>query len=98
MINANSHREAELAEIASRAIQDKMQTEKHWRMVYLTHVFVNRMLRDKIDSEMNKFKTVELAFKTIKTATVFYVLSREFLMQISSLINISTNNLFMDST
>jgi len=69
LINANSHREAELAEIASRAIQDKMQTEKHWRMVYLTHVFVNRMLRDKIDSEMNKFKTVELAFKTIKTAT-----------------------------
>lgn len=68
--NINSQRELELSEIASRAIQDKMQSEKHWRMVHLTHVFVNKILRDKIDSEMNKFKTVEQAFKTIKTATV----------------------------
>ena len=48
--NINSQREFELAEIASRAIQDKMQTEKHWRMVYTTHIFVNKMLRNKIDS------------------------------------------------
>ena len=27
------------------------------------------MLRDKIDKEMEKFKTVEFAFKEIKTAT-----------------------------
>lgn len=70
LINVNSAREGELAEIASRAIQDKMQTEKHWRMVYLTHSFVNKTLRNKIESEMNKFKIVEQAFKTIKTATV----------------------------
>jgi hypothetical protein len=69
-------REVELAEIASRAIQDKMQTEKHWRMVYLTHVFVNKMLRDKIDAEMEKFWVVEQAFKTIKTATVRIRLAR----------------------
>ena len=97
MINANNHREAELAEIASRAIQDKMQTEKHWRMVYLTHVFVNRMLRGKIESEMDKFKTVEFAFKTIKTSTVNFNIFREFQTQISSLINISTRKLYTDS-
>ena len=83
LINANTTREAELAEIASRAIQDKMQTEKHWRKVYLTHVFVNRMLRDKIEAEMSKFKTVEFAFKTIKTATVTVDLFRVFQTQIS---------------
>lgn len=81
LINVNEQREAELSEIASRAIQDKMQTEKHWRKVYLTHVFVNRMLRDKIDAEMNKFKTVEFAFKTIKTATVLINIFRVYQMQ-----------------
>lgn len=35
----------------------------------MTHLFVNKMLRDKIDKEMEKFKTVEFAFKEIKTAT-----------------------------
>ena len=38
-------------------------------MIHLTNLFVNRMLRDKISSEMAKFKTVESAFKTIKTST-----------------------------
>ena len=57
--NMNSHRESELAEIASRAIQDKQQTEKHWRMIHLTNLLVNRMLRDKIEAEMLKFQTVE---------------------------------------
>lgn len=70
LINANQQREAELGEIASRAIQDKGNDEKHWRMVHLTHIFVSRMLRHKIEVEMEKFKTVEQAFKTIKTATV----------------------------
>lgn len=38
-------------------------------MVHLTNLFVNRVLRDKIESEMTKFRTVEEAFKTIKTST-----------------------------
>jgi hypothetical protein len=98
LINANSTREAELAEIASRAIQDKMQTEKHWRMVYLTHVFVNRLLRDKIDAEMNKFKTVEFAFKTIKTATVAQDLFRVFRMPTSWSASTSTKRSSTGST
>lgn len=80
LINVNEMREAQLSEIASRAIQDKAQTEKHWRMVYLTHVFVNKMLRDKINMEMEKFRTVEQAFKTIKTATVQQCLCRVLTM------------------
>lgn len=39
------------------------------------------MLRYKIDIEMEKFKTVEQAFKTIKTATVISFLFRVSLMQ-----------------
>ena len=35
------------------------------------------MLRNKIDKEMEKFKTVEFAFKEIKTATVNMCLLRE---------------------
>ena len=94
LINVNEQREAELSEIASRAIQDKMQTEKHWRKVYLTHVFVNRMLRDKIDAEMNKFKTVEFAFKTIKTATVLINIFRVYQMQTNLWTNISAKKPF----
>ena len=50
-------------------MQDKNENEKQWRKIYLTHSFVSKMLRDKIDKEMEKFKTVEIAFKQIKTAT-----------------------------
>jgi hypothetical protein len=74
-----------------------MQTEKHWRMVYLTHVFVHRMLRDKIDAEMNKFKTVEFAFKTIKTATVTLGLFRVYQMPTNWSASTSTKKSSMES-
>jgi hypothetical protein len=67
--NANSEREADLMEIAERAVQDKDISEKQWRQIFLTHIFVNKMLRNKIEKEMEKFRTVEFAFKEIKTAT-----------------------------
>ena len=67
--NANMEREADLVEIAERAIQDKDQNEKQWRKIFLTHIFVNKMLRNKIEKEMEKFRTVQFAFKEIKTAT-----------------------------
>lgn len=66
----NIERELELTEIAERAMQDKDPNEKEWYNIYMTHLFVSKMLRDKIDREMMKFSTVEMAFKTIKTATV----------------------------
>ena len=66
----NQAREADLYEIAERAIQDKDLNEKNWRKIFLTHVFVNRMLRNKIEKEMDKFRVVEFAFKEIKTSTV----------------------------
>ena len=56
-------------EIAERAMQDKNEDEKQWWKIYLTHSFVSKMLRNKIDKEMEKFKVVEIAFKQIKTAT-----------------------------
>lgn len=66
-------------------------------MVYLTNVFVNKMLRNKIDAEMLKFKTVESAFKTIKTATVFFLSLRVYLMRKVLLANISIRKLFMEN-
>ena len=78
--NRNSSREMELVEIAERAIQDKDHSEKQWRKIFLTHIFVNKMLRDKIEKEMEKFRTVEFAFKEIKTATVLFYLFRESTM------------------
>ena len=56
-------------------MQDKDPNEKEWNNIYMTHLFVSKMLRDKIDREMMKFSTVELAFKTIKTATVLFLLN-----------------------
>lgn len=50
-------------------MQDKDPNEKQWHKIYLTQHFVSKMLRDKIDREMMKFATVEMAFMTIKTAT-----------------------------
>lgn len=56
--NINASRELDLVEIAERAIQDKDMSQKQWRKIFLTNSFVNRMLRNKIDKEMDKFKTV----------------------------------------
>ena len=50
-------------------MQDKREEEKQWRLIYLTHSFVENILRAKIEREMNKFRVVEIAFKEIKTAT-----------------------------
>lgn len=54
----NIERELELTEIAERAMQDKNPNEKEWYNIYMTHLFVSKMLRDKIDREMMKFSTV----------------------------------------
>lgn len=69
-IQNNSKREQEIQEIAERALQDKNFDEIQWRNIELTHTFVNKMLKHKIDKEMDKFHVVEFAFKEIKTATV----------------------------
>lgn len=45
-------------EIAERAMQDKDESEKKWEKLYLTNKFLARMLRDKMDKEMNKFFVV----------------------------------------
>ena len=94
----NSERENDLVYIAERAIQDKDQSEKQWRKIFLTHIFVNKMLRDKIDKEMDKFKTVEFAFKEIKTATVILLLLRESTMPKPSSKSTSTKKPSMASS
>lgn len=81
LLSANQTREMDLYEIAERAIQDKDLNEKNWRKIFLTHIFVNKMLRNKIEKEMEKFRIVEFAFKEIKTATVKNELFRESTMQ-----------------
>ena len=80
LIMNNTMRQGELGQIAERAIQDKNIDEKHWRKIFLTHLFVNRMLRNKIDKEMQKFSVVEQAFLEIKTATVSFVTFRGSMM------------------
>lgn len=50
-------------------MQDKDDSEKNWMKLYLTNRLVSRLLRNKMDKEMNKFFLVETAFKTIKIAT-----------------------------
>ncbi len=77
----NQTRQREIYEIAERALQDKDPNEKQWHQIYLTNVFVSKMLRNKIDREMEKFSVVEFAFKNIKTATVTIILFRELAMQ-----------------
>lgn len=39
-------------------MQDKDHSEKQWRKIFLTHSLVNKVLRNKIDKEMEKFKVV----------------------------------------
>lgn len=95
LLSANQTREMDLYEIAERAIQDKDLNEKNWRKIFLTHIFVNKMLRNKIEKEMEKFRTVEFAFKEIKTATVLNTLFRESMMQRIWCKNISTRKQFM---
>lgn len=48
LLSVNQEREADLYEIAERAIQDKDLNEKNWRKIFSTHIFVNKMLRNKI--------------------------------------------------
>ena len=55
--------------IASQAMTDFSKEEKEWKAVYLTHKFMHKMLKHKIQREMNKFNIVETSFKTIKIAT-----------------------------
>ena len=62
-------RRSEMKEIAENALQDKDQREKNWYKVLLCSRFVEKLLRDKMNREMMKFNTVEIAFKNIKTST-----------------------------
>lgn len=39
-------------------MQDKDYNEKQWRKILLTQIFVNKMLRNKIEKEMEKFRIV----------------------------------------
>ena len=48
-VQNNQIRENEIKEIAERAMQDKNEDEKQWWKIYLTHSFVSKMLRNKID-------------------------------------------------
>ena len=97
LLSANQTREMDLYEIAERAIQDKDLNEKNWRKIFLTHIFVNKMLRNKIEKEMEKFRIVEFAFKAIKTATVLNGLLRESMMQRIWCRNISTKKQCMEN-
>ncbi len=58
-----------MKEIAENTMQDKDPQEKNWYNVHLAHRFLDKLLRDKMNREMNKFNTVETAFKNIKTST-----------------------------
>jgi hypothetical protein len=49
LLNSNHEREGDLHEIAERAIQDKDLTEKEWRKIFMTHTFLNKLLRNKIE-------------------------------------------------
>ena len=66
-------REVEMMEIAERAMQDKDENEKAWQKVLLAQKLVARLLRDKMYKEMEKFSTVETAFKNIKISTVNFI-------------------------
>lgn len=58
-----------MQDIAERAMQDKDDNEKNWEKLYLTNKLLSKLLRDKMDREMQKFFVVESAFKIIKIAT-----------------------------
>lgn len=62
-------KKSEMKEIAEITLSEKDSREKNWYKVYLCNRFVEKMLRDKMSREMNKFGTVEQAYKNIKTAT-----------------------------
>lgn len=48
---------------------DKNLNEKQWEKIFMTHKLLSHMLKNKIEREMEKFSTVQFAFKEIKTAT-----------------------------
>lgn len=47
-----------MKEVAETTLAEKDQKEKNWYKVYLCQRFVEKMLRDKMDREMNKFNSV----------------------------------------
>jgi cell division protein FtsL len=52
-----------------KAMQDKDENEKNWIHILHVNKFVDNLLRNKMYKEMEKFSTVEMAFKNIKIAT-----------------------------
>jgi hypothetical protein len=58
ILEANEVRGIEIQEIAERAMLDKNLNEKQWEKIFLSHTFLNKMLRNKIEREMEKFRIV----------------------------------------
>jgi hypothetical protein len=58
ILEANEIRGIEIQEIAERAMLDKNLNEKQWQKIFLSHTFLNKMLRNKIEREMEKFRIV----------------------------------------
>ena len=60
-------RQKEVAENA--ATESKDVNEKKWRKLLMVHKFFAFFLKKKMDRELKRFKTVEEAFRTIKSST-----------------------------
>ena len=58
ILEAKEIRGIEIQEIAERAMLDKNLNEKQWQKIFLSHTFLNKMLRNKIEREMEKFRIV----------------------------------------
>lgn len=86
LVNINQAREVDLYEIEERAIQDNDLSEKNWRKIFLTHIFVSKMLRNKIEKEMEKFKVVEMVQGNQKTCQKIcsYLLQTGHLVEIAA--------------
>lgn len=65
----NKERKHELRELAQITCSERDEKQKNWYKVYLCQKFIEKLLRDKMDREMMKFNSVEMAFKNVKTST-----------------------------
>jgi hypothetical protein len=62
-------RQREILNIAELTMQDKDSYEKQWRKLLMVHLFLRKLLKRKIEAEMDKFRLVEKAYQEIKTTT-----------------------------
>ena len=69
----HSERVRKQKEVAENAANEsKDANEKKWRRLMMAHKFFAFFLKKKMDRELNRFKTVEKAFRSIKSSTVKY--------------------------